>query len=109
MNRADRKALLTEMKSAHEKFREELKAEMRIILRSACHEICEVLRGQGVLEPEEKLLTKKQVMKMYGVGKTKLEDMMASGKLPFIKEGEHQQSPVKIHPADARQAFEGKR
>ena len=106
MTAAERRAILCDFKKLYSELRDEIKAEIRIQVRAVSHEICDVLIGQGVLEPEEKLLTKAQVMKMYGVSKTKLEDMMKTGILEFIKLGDSKQSPVRIRPADARIAFE---
>lgn len=106
MTASEKKIIFTELRQMLNEVREETKAEIRREIKAVSREIYEVLTGLGVLESDEKRLTKAQVMKMYGVGKSKVESMMADGTLPFTKEGEHRQAPVFFRYADARIAFE---
>lgn len=109
MTNSEKTVLFSEMKRIVSEIREEIKAEIRREVKAASKELYEVLTGLGVIESDEKLLTKAQVMKMYGVSLSKVNRMMADGTLPYEKTGDAQQAHVTFRHADARIAFETSR
>ena len=102
----EKRAILSDFRAIIDDLRAEIKCEIRREIKEASKEIYAVLTNQGIIEPEERVLTKAQLMEMYNVGKTKIESMMADGTLPFIKSGDSRQSRVTFRWADARIAFE---
>lgn len=102
----EKRAILSDFRAIIDELRTEIKCEIRREIKAASKEIYAVLTNQGIIEPEERVLTKAQLMEMYNVGKTKIESMMADGTLPYIKSGDSRQSRVTFRWADARIAFE---
>lgn len=102
----EKRAILSDFRAIIDDLRAEIKCEIRREIKEASKEIYAVLTNQGIIEPEERVLTKAQLMEMYNVGKTKIESMMADATLPFIKSGDSRQSRVTFRWADARIAFE---
>jgi len=84
----EKRAILSDFRAVIDELRAEIKCEIRREIKEASKEIYAVLTNQGIFEPEERVLTKAQLMEMYNVGKTKIESMRADGTLPFIKSGD---------------------
>lgn len=106
MKAVDQKIMSMEMNRLLELFRERIQDDIRMEVKRANRELCDVLTGLGILSPEKTFLTREQVMKQYRVGKSKLNEMMRSGKLPYRKTGDTKQSRVLFDPVDVIAAFE---
>lgn len=91
------KALMAEVKSLRESIKNDIKAE--------CRSIEEKLIGLGIMESEDEYWSEKDIIRKFGVSRTKIWKMRKSGILPFIKLGEGKNAPVKYRPADVRIAF----
>ncbi|MDE6537170.1 MAG: hypothetical protein K2M13_03935 [Muribaculaceae bacterium] len=106
MNTLEKKMVFGELRRLMEEMREQIKGEIRAEIKAASRDIYDVLTGLGVIEPEEKMWTKADIIKKYCVSKTTVEKMMTEGVLPFCKDGNTQQSRVRFRPADVRIAFQ---
>lgn len=91
------KTLLTEVKSMRENIKNDIKAE--------CRSIEEKLIGLGIMESEDEYWSEKDIIRKFGVSRTKIWKMRKSGILPFVKLGTGKNAPVKYRPADVRIAF----
>lgn len=94
------KSLYTEVKSLREAIKEDIKAE--------CRNIEEKLIGLGIMESEDEYWSEKDIMRKFGVSRTKIWNMRKSGILPFVKLGKGKNASVKYRPADVRIAFADK-
>lgn len=81
--------------------------DIRREIKSANREMYDTLVNLGILEDEQRFYTKAQVCKRYKVSKTKVEQMMNDGILPYTKTGDTRQSRVLFAAVDCRIAFEG--
>lgn len=91
------KELLTEVQS--------LRAELKKDIKAECRNIEEKLIGLGIMESEDEYWSEKDIMRKFGVSRTKIWNMRKSGILPFVKLGEGKNASVKFRPADVRIAF----
>ena len=66
----------------------------------------DTLVNLGILEDEQRFYNARRSANDT-VSKTKVEQMMADGTLPFIKTGDSKQSRVLFPAVDCRIAFEG--
>lgn len=73
------KSLYVEVKSLREAIKEDIKAE--------CRNIEEKLIGLGIMESEDEYWSEKDIMRKFGVSRTKIWNMRKSGILPFVKLG----------------------
>lgn len=94
------KSLYTEVKSLRQAIKEDIKAE--------CRNIEEKLIGLGIMESEDEYWSEKDIMRKFGVSRTKIWNMRKSGILPFVKLGKGKNASVKYRPADVRIAFADK-
>lgn len=101
MTQAEVSTLLREVKNIMAAFREELTS----MVKKDRKELIEALKGIGLIDPEEELWTKKDIMVKFGVSRGSVEAMMKNGILPYIKRGNSKNSPVRFRPADVRIAF----
>lgn len=107
MTANEQKILRMELSRIVSDMRECLMDEIRDEIKKANREMYDTLVNLGILEDEQRFLTKAQVCKKYKVSKTKVEQMMADGTLPFTKTGDSRQSRVLFAAVDCRIAFEG--
>ncbi|RXE61223.1 hypothetical protein ED375_11095 [Muribaculaceae bacterium Isolate-004 (NCI)] len=107
MTANEQKILRLEISRIVSDMRERLMSEIRDEIKKANREMYDTLVNLGILEDEQRFYTKAQVCKRYKVSKTKVEQMMADGTLPFIKTGDSKQSRVLFPAVDCRIAFEG--
>lgn len=91
------KTILSEIKSLREEIKNDIKAE--------CRNIEEKLIGLGIMESEDEYWSEKDIMRKFGVSRTKIWNMRKSGILPFVKLGTGKNASVKYRPADVRIAF----
>ena len=101
MTNAESSSLLKEFKNMMVSFREEIAT----MIKKDRKELIEALKGIGLLDPEEELWSKKDVMSKYDVSRGCIEAMMKNGTLPYIKKGTSKSSPVRFRPADVRIAL----
>lgn len=106
MTANEQRLIFAEMNRLMEEQRKRIMLEISDAVKAFSREVHKALTGVGILDSEERLLTKAQVCQRYGVSKTKLESMMANGEIAFIKNGNNPQSTVRFRPVDAREAFE---
>ena len=106
MTATEKKIIFDEMRRMMSDFKEEIKREIRSEMKQGNRDLRDILIGLGIMDPDEKLLTKAQVMETFRIGKTKLEQLMADGTIPFSKSGTSQQSRVTFRYADVRIGLE---
>lgn len=91
------KTILSEIKSMREGIKNDIKAE--------CRNIEEKLIGLGIMESEDEYWSEKDIIRKFGVSRTKIYNMRKSGILPYVKLGTGKNASVKYRPADVRIAF----
>ena len=91
------KSLYAEVKSMREELKQDIKAE--------CRNIEEKLIGLGIMESEDEYWSEKDIMRKFGVSRTKIWNMRKSGILPVVKLGKGKNATGKYRPADVRIAF----
>lgn len=102
----ERRAIFADLKLVFEEFKKDVRREIAQQIKASSKQIYEVLTNQGIIECDERLISKAQIMKMYNVGRTKIEKMMKDGTLPYEKSCDSAQGRVMFRPADVRIAFE---
>lgn len=107
MTANEQKILSREISRIVSEMRESLLDDIRSEIESANREMYDTLVNLGILEDEQRFYTKAQVCKRYKVSKTKVEQMMSDGTLPYTKTGDSKQSRVLFSAVDCRIAFEG--
>ena len=107
MTANEQKILSREISRIVSEMRESLLYDIRSEIKSASREMYDTLVNLGILEDEQRFYTKAQVCKRYKVSKTKVEQMMNDGTLPYTKTGDSKQSRVLFAAVDCRIAFEG--
>ncbi|MBD5306789.1 MAG: hypothetical protein HDS14_04075 [Bacteroides sp.] len=106
MKDVDKRIVFGEMRRLMDEMREQIKIEIRDQVKAASRDLYEVLTGLGVIEPEETLWTKSDIINRYNVSLSTINNMMAAGTLPYSKTGGSQQARVRFRPADVRIAFQ---
>lgn len=107
MTANEQKILSREISRIVSEMRESLLDDIRSEIKSANREMYDTLVNLGILEDEQRFYTKAQVCKKYKLSKTKVEQMMNDGTLPYTKTGDSKQSRVIFAAVDCRIAFEG--
>ncbi|MEZ3591373.1 MAG: helix-turn-helix domain-containing protein [Muribaculaceae bacterium] len=107
MTASEQKFMSMELRRIVEIMREDIVREIRDEIKKSGREIYDTLVNLGIIEDEQRYLTKAQVCKKYRVSKTKVEQLMADGTLPFTKLGDSKQSRVVFASVDCRITFEG--
>lgn len=82
-----------------------LREELKQSIKRECRAIEEKLIGLGIMENEDEYWSEKDIVRKFGVSRTKIFNMKKAGILPSVKLGESKNSPVKYRPADVRIAF----
>lgn len=106
MTAYEKKVIFDEIQRMMTKIKDELRSEISQEIKKGNRDLHDILIGLGIMDPDEKLLTKAQVMDKFNIGKTKLEQLMADGTIPFTKSGNSQQSRVTFRYADVRIGLE---
>lgn len=101
MTASDRAYMLREIKALFEGF----KSEITSMVKKDRKDLYDALVGIGLIDSEEELWTKRDVMQKYGISRGTIDNMMKNGQLPFVKKGRSKSSPVFFRPADVRIAF----
>ena len=101
MTASDRAFMLREIKSLLEEF----KTEITSMVKKDRKNLYDALVGIGLIDSEEELWTKKDVMLKFGISRGTIDNMMKNGQLPFVKRGNSKSAPVCFRPADVREAF----
>lgn len=107
MTANEQKILSREISRIVTEMRESLMDDIRREIKSANRDMYDTLVNLGILEDEQRFYTKAQLCKRYKVSKTKVEQMMNDGTLPYTKTGDSKQSRVIFAAVDCRIAFEG--
>ena len=107
MTANEQKILSREISRIVTEMRESLLDDIRSEIKRANREMYDTLVNLGILEDEQRFYTKAQVCKRYKVSKTKVEQMMNDGTLPYTKTGDSKQYRVIFAAVDCRIAFEG--
>ena len=79
--------------------------ELRNEMNANNKKLIEALVLQGILDMEEEMWTIDQSAKKFKVSRSTIKRLIKDGILPATKTGDSKQSPVRIRPADARQAM----
>lgn len=87
---------------------QELINELREEMNDNHKGLIDALVCQGVLDPTEETWTIDQTAEKMKVSRSTVNRMIKDGRLPATKMGSSQSSPVRIRPADARQAMADK-
>lgn len=107
MTATEQKFVSMELQRIASSMRDDIVREIREEIKKSGREIYDTLVNLGIIEDEQRYLTKAQVCKKYKVSKTKVEQLMADGTLPFTKLGDSKQSRVVFASVDCRITFEG--
>ena len=105
MTSTEIKLIRAEVRSTVKDLLSEMLLDVKREMKGHHQHLIEVLRGYGLLDAEEELWTKKDVMVKFGVSRAKIDRMMQEGTLPFVKLGSSRQATVKFRPVDTRIAF----
>lgn len=79
--------------------------ELRNEMNANNKKLIEALVLQGILDMEEEMWTIDETAAKFKVSRSTIKRLIKDGILPASKSGESKQSPVRIRPADARQAM----
>lgn len=106
MTRAEQAFIAGEIRRAVSDERERILTEVRMEMHGLYQKIHNALSGLGIISQEEKYLTRDEVMAFFKVGKSKLAEMMADGRIPYIKKGTAKQARVLFRAIDVIEAFD---
>lgn len=79
--------------------------ELRNEMNANNKKLIEALVLQGILDLNEEMWTIDETAAKFKVSRSTIKRLIKDGILPASKSGESKQSPVRIRPADARQAM----
>lgn len=88
---------------------EALVNELRKEMHQNNKKIIDALIAQGIIDTEEEMWSIEETATKMKLSRRTIIRMIEDGRLPAVKIGSSKNSPVRIRPADARQAMADRR